>query len=693
MPPISARHLLRCCVFSALLAALWMDLAKADPLLTAEQVHRLSLKESGLKIPVKLTGIVTYVRGIGREVVIQDGTGGVMLDWPQETENSVDVGMRVKVEGYTAIHPPTPRVVVRSAKIVGRGELPEPVTMTVAQLLNADNDGTFVECEDVIRAVSIEQGEITPARLVLELGPANDRLFVWISRWDDEVRRSFAPGATVKVRGVMMRWKTVQGMPVSSLVVVQQPSWVTIVKDPPQPAAVPLVDFSALPIATADDDFAESFRVKGTVTFSDATATVIADKGESLWIRPRDAVRFVPGDIVEAVGFPGINGPRSELEDAVLRKTGHGKPPEPVVLLPENFENREPMWVDGMRAKLRGVVTGGSSGRDDVPLLLDFGGSLIQVHFAESSLWDSLPTAQSVVEATGVLEAGLNLRIRRVGRGVGEYQLHLQSPADLTVIREGPWWNQKRMTTAFFSIAAIAGGATVWALSLNRRVTQKSKALVQEIATRRDKEILSAERRRLAGDLHDTLEQTLTGASLQLDALESGASPEPLILARRLLDRSRDELRRAVWDLTPSVLEERGFAAALESIAEEQTECTGVRISAGFDGDPAAVPDRIASHLCRVAQESITNAVRHGNASVISLRGKVDEGSVLLTVGDDGTGFSVTDAPGITGGHFGINGMKERLRRLGGKLEIESHQGAGTMIRAYCPLRGNATDR
>jgi len=264
--------------------------------------------------------------------------------------------------------------------------------------------------------------------------------------------------------------------------------------------------------------------------------------------------------------------------------------------------------------------------------------------------------------------------------------LHVQDFRGLKVLREGPWWTSQRVITAFLVITAVAGAAAGWALFLNRRVAEKSKALVKEIANRREQEIVAAERQRLAGDLHDTLEQTLTGASLQLDAMGDGDVPKPLLLARSLLDRSRDELRRAVWDLTPGVLEERGFAAALESIAGEQRELSGSKIDCSFTGEPDKVPERIATHLCRIAQEGIANALKHGHPTTIRIVVNVGNDGAELTVNDDGRGFSVSDAPGISSGHFGINSMKERMRRLDGTLEIRSAPGEGTTIRACCPL-------
>ena len=675
---------LSCCIWMCALKIL-----HAEALTTAEQVRRLTLKQSASRMPVKLTGVVTYVRGQGPGLVVQDGTGGVMLDWPRIGENefpdpSFRVGMKVGVTGHTITSPPTPRIHVEGFEVQGTAPLPEPVVMDVSVLRASDLDGSFVECEDVIRVARIEK-DVTPPRLVLELGPASGRLSVWISRWDQETLLALQSGTTVRVRGVLMRWKTVNWLPLVPFVVVNQPDWVTVVKPVPEFDAVVRRPLAEVLPAAADDVFSEIVRVSGVVSYADEGTVVIRGKEDVLWIRPRDAPTLAPGDRVEAVGFPGLNGPRGELEDATIRKTGRETLPPAERMEPEYFMEKEFLWKDGMRVRIKGAVTRGSAEPDGAPLQLLFGERQIPLYFSEKPSRRDLPVADSVMEATGVLEAGLNARLLRVGRGEADYRLHLQSVRDLRMIQVGPWWTPARIFTVLSSAAVVAAAAGGWALFLKRRVAEKSKALVNEIAARREQEIVFQERRRLAADLHDTLEQTLTGASLQLEAIGAAEAPKPLVLARRLLDRSRDELRRAVWDLTPEVIEERGIADALAVIAKDQTDL-GLAVEVSISGDTAEIPDRIAAHLCRVVQEAISNASRHGHAERVDISLTVERSGVELVIADDGQGFDLGEAPGISNGHFGINGMKERLRRLGGLLEIRSQPGGGTQVRACCPL-------
>lgn len=678
--------LLACCA--------WMSApgrVSASVLTKAAEVHELTQKESAAEVPVKLSGVITYVRGAGPGLVLQDDTGAVMLEWPVIREKeladaSLKVGIMAEVEGRTMILPPTPRISVTHFRVMGESPLPEPVRMDVASLRKSELDGMFVECEGIIRAARIED-EVVPPRFVLELGPASGRLSVWISRWKEETCRDFVPGAKVRVKGVLMRWKTINWLPLVPFVVVNQPDWVTVVEPPPEFEDVAERELAEVLHAAMAGEVSEPFRVSGVVTYADSSAVIIHKKDDILWIRPAESVGLSPGDQVQAVGFPGLNGPRGELDDAIIRKTGKVTLPPAERMEPEYFQKKEYLWKDGIRVRMRGTVTRGSAEPEGAPLQMLSGRRRIPLYFSDVPAESRLPVEGSMVEVTGVLEAGLNERLLRIGRGEADYRLHVQSVQDLEVLQSGPWWTPVRIFSVVGSAALLAVTAGGWALFLRRRVDEKSRALVQEIAARREQEIVLHERKRLAADLHDTLEQTLTGASLQLDAMGEADPPKPLVIARRLLDRSRDELRRAVWDLTPEMIGESGFAEALETIAEEQSEL-GVEIDVAIQGQASRVPDRIAAHFCRVVQECISNAARHGKASHITVELGVSDREISLKVEDNGGGFDQEKAPGISSGHFGINGMKERLRRLGGELEIRSEEGRGTLVRACCPLDG-----
>jgi two-component system NarL family sensor kinase len=199
------------------------------------------------------------------------------------------------------------------------------------------------------------------------------------------------------------------------------------------------------------------------------------------------------------------------------------------------------------------------------------------------------------------------------------------------------------------------------------------------------------ERNRLARDIHDTLAQGLAAIALKLevaDALLEGEAPaagahasvaEALELARRSLA----DARRSVLDLRAAPLEGQGLAAALRSLVAEATTGTALAAAVAAEGDDTRLSSRATVGLYRIAQEAVTNAVRHAGASRLDLRLSVGRERASLAVADDGRGFD----PGQPApGRFGLVGMRERARLLGGELCVESGPGQGTTVLVEAPL-------
>ncbi len=661
-------------------------------LTTASSLHELSARESAGKLPVKLRGIVTYNRGVGAEFTLQDVTGGVMLDWHDYDKlRALRPGTEVEIEGRTVTKPPTPRVLVDRLRVLGSPGLPPPHRASMAELLTEDLEGSLVEFTGVLRAVRVEGGVIPP-RLTLEFGPAQSRLSVWVSRWDDDAKAKFQPGALIRARGVLMRWKTHTWLPFTTFSVAQDAAWISVLQPSTSPSSLPLRSLAEALESRADRAQAARVRVRGVVTLNlPADGMVLQEGNSALRVKSVSAPEIRPGDQVEAVGFLAHAGAHLELEDAFVTRLGAGKLPEIVQLHPADLAKDEPQWLDGHLVRIQAKVQQTSDSVTESLVWLEFGNGSLPVRLPPGKA-EALPAVGSIVEASGVLNARLNSRILQTGRGNSTYELVAQAPDRIVVLRPATWWTEQRLFAALAIIVVLGSSASLWALALRRRVAEKSAQLEREITARHDQELLATERQRLARDLHDTLEQTLTGASLQLDAVEALAPDwdrsgprDPLDLARRLLDRSRDELRRAVWDLTPGLLEEQGLPAALAMIAEEHSASGKVAVTVECTEEAISLPDRLAAHLCRVAQEATHNAIRHGTARQITISVTMDVGQVSLTVEDDGSGFNPEQVPGIESGHFGINGMKERMRRLGGRCAISSRKGEGTILLATCP--------
>lgn len=197
------------------------------------------------------------------------------------------------------------------------------------------------------------------------------------------------------------------------------------------------------------------------------------------------------------------------------------------------------------------------------------------------------------------------------------------------------------------------------------------------------------ERNRLAREIHDTLAQGLTAVSLQLESadvlLEVGSDLEKarqaVQQALALTRANLEEARRSVMDLRAAPLEGRTLAEALTALADDLAQSHEVTVTMTGAGRP--LPPRIEIGLYRIVQEAFTNIRHHAQASQVSLSLFVTLKSVKLLVADNGLGF---DSDIVPNGRFGLIGMNERVKLLGGNFTLESHLQAGTQLEVIIPL-------
>ena len=198
------------------------------------------------------------------------------------------------------------------------------------------------------------------------------------------------------------------------------------------------------------------------------------------------------------------------------------------------------------------------------------------------------------------------------------------------------------------------------------------------------------ERNRLAREIHDTIAQGLAAVALHLESAEAlmdtGTDParvrQSVQQALALTRSNLEEARRSVLDLRAAVLEGRTLAEALQALAEESA---GAGLEVGFTatGGSHPLPPRVEAGVYRIAQEALTNAVRHAEASRVRVRLAVTSHQVQLTVEDDGKGFDPSKA---SEGRHGLTGLSERAGLFGGQLSVESGRGAGTRLAVRVPL-------
>jgi signal transduction histidine kinase/DNA-binding NarL/FixJ family response regulator len=211
--------------------------------------------------------------------------------------------------------------------------------------------------------------------------------------------------------------------------------------------------------------------------------------------------------------------------------------------------------------------------------------------------------------------------------------------------------------------------------------------LYQEAEAHARAEAAAAERDRLVREVHDTVAQGLASVIVHLDAAARDADPgQEIDRARHSAVTALAETRRTVLGLAPSPLEGRSLAEALQLELGWANRTGNLDVRLVEAGIPAPLPGVLAHQLFRIAQEALTNAVRHAGARSIRIGVIHEDGTVAVLVQDDGQGFAADEATGS----IGLRGMRERARLIGGTLEVDSVAGWGTRVRVSAPLDGAA---
>ncbi|MEV5552231.1 sensor histidine kinase [Nonomuraea wenchangensis] len=275
-------------------------------------------------------------------------------------------------------------------------------------------------------------------------------------------------------------------------------------------------------------------------------------------------------------------------------------------------------------------------------------------------------------------------------------------------------WTQLTLQLVFFHLAIVAvqtlaiGGGHIAGIRIEDRQRKYRKAvsdlqtameenadLHAQLLTQAHQAGILDERQRMAREIHDTLAQGLTGIITQLRAAQRVEdSGTHLELALDLAQDSLTEARRSVAALQPHQLEDAHLPEAMTTLARNWTETTGVDLHVEVTGDRVPLSPAIEVTLFRVAQEALANVAKHAGATRAGLTLSYTGAVVLLDIRDDGTGIDNpgSDNPGSgnPGGGFGLSSMRQRLRGVGGTLEVESTPGEGTAVSATVPaLQGN----
>ena len=392
-----------------------------------------------------------------------------------------------------------------------------------------------------------------------------------------------------------------------------------------------------------------------------------------------DATGLRRGETVEVIGYPSTDG----FTLVLLRAIGRHAPgppfvePEVTALSENDFKNRlsrdflRKSSIQGRRIRICGKVEDFGDGRLKT-FPLSIAGRLLEVDYsaAPDSCADIVNGCRVCVTGTCVLTSE-NWAVLSNDAHLSGIKFVLDRAQDLKILEYPPWWTTARLAAVVATLLLLLAAMLVWNRQLRRLSEKRGRELFRERTASAIAELKTSERTRLAAEIHDSISQILTGASMHLDAGETNA-------AKRILASCRRELRACLWDLRSSALDADNFADAVrETLAPN---LGGRNAVVDIDIPSSAMSEGLRHAALCVIREATVNAIRHGKAHTVAVSGELDGRRLTFSVVDDGRGFDPANARGSKDGHFGILGMKERAKAFCGSVMISSSPEAGTEV-------------
>lgn len=623
-------------------------------------------------------------------------TDGANYGYVRTTNNVCPVaGERIVAHGHVGADKfGWTRAFVESAERLGIGELPVPVSATPEQLNDETFDGRTVVMRGIV--TDIVRDEIDPGWRFLLMRTEAGPFFAAVSAAEN-ASLDHLIGATVSAKGIA------NVLPDGAKRKFQTPQLsVPDIADITVVAPADNDPRHATPIPDNSQQSMENVRYKSVAALSrmgmrsvEGWVLAVLDHGAEILVKAKSgqvfgaALRHAPapsyGERVIVAGFPETDLFMIKLTKAIWENApGSAMQEEEIANLPTDFamENvLRDLCAKGRIVRIAGMVVD-----EDAPSFsVLVGRHVVKVDASVIAESTAVPQIGSEVEIVGACVRNTSASASRTlfPRTEG-FTLVPRSPSDVRILRSPPWWTPAKLLVVVSALALALLGTFAWNRILRRIVERRSRQLFKAEIAKAESDLRVDERTRLAAEIHDAISQTLTGVSFQVDAAEktlptdTNAAARFLSVARSTLLSCREDLRRCIWDLRNDTLASPDFAEAIRRTVRPCVGTTEVIVT--FNVKRTHLTDSTAHAVLSIVRELAVNAVRHGKARRILISGKQQNETIIFSVRDDGCGFDPSSHPGPAQGHFGLQGIKERVAKMRGRVMIESAPGSGTTI-------------
>lgn len=676
--------------WSALVSSFFIivsSFAFGAPLTRAIDIRLLPYERSLEKLPVDLTATVGFVES-GGTAFVQDDTAGTHLHF-KPARNDLHVGDHVRIQGTTTAGLYFPGVDVSTLQILGHEAPPQAAPASYDDLAT----GRFHYQRVIVEGLGRTLTPLDENRSLLRLAIGSRVLEVRI----DAPLETAPPLIDARLRITALAAGGINDRRQLVFPYIRVTDWndVAITQAAPALESLPITSVVTLLQFGAADEPHHRARIRGTVlaAFPDGRVflrdstpppppresaqdtTPRPPQTPSIAIHLSTPAALTPGSRAEIIGFPTMAGFSASLADAlVLTTEPHVAPAASAISLKEFQSGSHD--ADLVRLTTPAVLNDFFRTVDGFELRLTSGGVPLRAFLLQPNTPDL--EIGSAVELTGIclVESSTDKGFRSQAERAS---LLLRSAQDIRVLSTAPFWTAGRLIIAISILASVVLLAFIWIAAQRRQISALSSRIVQQATL--------DERQRIAREFHDTLEQELTGLSLRLDAATTRPLEEKarslIETSRSLVSRIQSEARNLVADLrdTAQLHDLPGALRELQSRMPPDAPALTLDLQ---PIPPVAGP--VSHHLRMIAQEAVTNALKHAHATEISVSLSSTPETLTLRISDNGHGFATTAETHGKPGHFGCMGIRERARKIGAEVEWKSEPGKGTVIHVSLPL-------
>ncbi|HEU5080483.1 MAG TPA: histidine kinase [Opitutaceae bacterium] len=700
----------------------------SDVITSAAQALALTSVEARAHHPIRLRGVVTVAeKDWAGQFFVQDASAGIFV---VRSGPEPEVGDILEVTGVSDTGGFAPIVQRGEWKKLGHTDvLPVAAEVPIEELMAGSHDSLRVQIKGVIRAVRL-QGN----RFIVDVAVSGFRLPVISPLPGHDLESLIGRRVTVRGTAAASFQITLRHITNVNIFVPRLNDFVLDSDVPPDPFYEPTIPIRQVAEYRRDASPERRIHVRAVVTLNQGGSKVfVQDETGALQIHGTRLEQFSLGDTVDAVGFLEFHDYLPLLNDVIVRRSTMPMTLPAVAQVPsrELIDGLHPGELIKLNGRVQsviqrrahhengndtGVVTTWEISNGEMPFTAEVEGP-------EDEETAAMFPVGSVVQVSGVLNSD------STDEGHARHvRLLLPSPRSIQMLQAPSWFTPEHLAVSLAVVVIAALIVSIWTVGLSRknaglrlaieardkaqealrethellerRVQERTEQLRFEMTARKTAEVqfkaVLTERTRLAQELHDTLEQTLVGISLQLDAASRmwhlGASEvkKHLEIAQAWIRQSQTELRRSIWDLRSRAMQEFDLAKALARNGEQIAGGAGIQTSMTTSGEARQLPEIVEENLLRIGQEALTNVVKHSGATKVFLHLAFLPGSVSLEIKDNGLGLAKRNGEALAErNHFGLVGMSERAARMSGRLEITGQPGEGVTVRVEVPLKEN----